>query len=303
MNHFSFEYPSVLWLVPAYLFVVSFFKVKQQSYFIPNMIAYLPGRKKKRDLKKILKHLTVITALVALASPVEHIQLTEKNKHTLDIVLSLDTSGSMTLNGLNPQDYEQSRMDVVKEAVQDFVRERTKDAIGLVIFGDRSSVVLPLTSDKQVLLDTVSMIKSGIVGKSTALIESIVQSVMLLKNGYSSSKLIILLSDGDDTASKVPLEIALKIAKKYGIKIYTISIGESNNNLLHIISSQSGAKSFIAREKSDLTQVYETITKLEATTQNSSKTEIVKYYFRYVLLLSILFVTLFAFMCRRDEVL
>jgi len=303
MNHFSFEYPSVLFLIPVYLFIVSFFKVKQQSYYIPNIVAYLPGRKRKRDLKKILKHLTVITALVALSSPVERLQLTDSNKHALDIVLSLDTSGSMTLNGLNPQNYGQSRMDVVKEVVQDFIRERGKDTIGLVIFGDRSSVVLPLTFDKQVLQDTVSMIKSGIVGKSTALIDSIVQSVMLLKNGYSSSKLIILLSDGDDTASKVPLEIALKIAKKYGIRIYTVSIGESNNNLLHLIAGQSGAKSFIAREKSDLTRVYETITKLEATTQNSNRTEVVKYYFRYVLLLSILFVTLFAFMCRRDEVI
>lgn len=301
MSVFEFEYPYIFIFIFIYTFIVFYFKQKQQSYFIPNIVNHFPSIKRKKEFKNILKHLIVISAIVALASPIKTESIIDKNRHILDIVLNIDTSGSMSLKGLNQQDYNKTRLDVVKNVVKDFINRRQKDKIGLVVFGDKSSVASTLSDDKRAILSIVNKIQIGVVGKSTSLIDSIVQSTNLLKNSFSSSKLIILLSDGDDTASKVPLKIALKIAKKYNIKVYTVSIGESNNNLLNIISKKSSAKSFIATDAKDLKEVYKSITKLEATTHNKKKIKIIHYYYNYVLYFTIFCALLLALLFKQSK--
>lgn len=301
MNSFQFEYSYFLILIPIYTFIVFYFKVKEQSYYIPNIIGVIPSAKKQKKIKNLLKYFIIISAIISLASPIEIKHPIDKSRHTLEIVLSIDTSGSMSLNGLNELDYNQTRLDVVKDVVKKFIDKRKKDRIGLVVFGDKSSVASPLSYNNEVPLNIVDKITIGIVGKSTALIDSIVQATKLLKNGFSSSKLIILLSDGDDTASKVPLEVALKIAKKYKIKIYTISIGESNNNLLGLISKESGAKSFIATNQKDLKEVYTSIAELEATTFNSKKVKTIDYLYKYPLFFSLFCMLILTFLVKKSE--
>ena len=301
MNSFYFEYSYFLISIPIYIFIIIYFTQKEQSYYIPNIVDTLKATKKHKSIKNILKHFSVIFAILALSSPIQIQHQIDKNKHTLEIVLNIDTSGSMSLNGLNELDYNQTRLDVVKSVVKDFIHKRKKDTIGLVVFGNRSSVASPLSYNNEVTLNIIKKLTIGVVGKSTALIDSIVQATQLLKNGFSSSKLIILLSDGDDTASKVPLEIALSIAKKEKIKIYTIAIGESNNNLLELISRESGAKSFIATNKKDLQKVYKSITQLEATTHNIKKIKIIHYLYKYPLYLALLCIFIIAILVRKNE--
>jgi len=301
MQHFNFEYPYLLLFLFAFIAVDIFFKPKEHSFYIPNILTHIAPLKQKNLLKYIIKYTILSTFLLSLASPIFTKEIVDKQNHALDIVLSLDTSGSMSLNGFNELDYNQSRWSVVSDVASDFIKRRSKDRIGLVIFGDKSAIASPLSYDINTSLDTINKIDIGLVGKSTALIDSLVSASSLLKNSLSSSKLIILLSDGDDTASKISPEIALKLLAKYHIKVYTIAIGESNNNLLELIASKSHAKSYVANNKKDLSSIYKEISSLEADTHMFSKKRVVEHLYTYPLLVSLLFLLLFLHMQRKSE--
>jgi len=301
MQGYSFEYPYVLVIIFIFIGLELLFKQKVASYYIPNVITQLASTKSSSLAKMALKYSIFCTFLLALASPILTKQLPDKTQHTLDIVLSLDTSGSMSLNGFNELDYKQSRWSVVQDVASDFIKERDKDRIGIVVFGDTSAVATPLSYDNSAPLSNIKNINIGVVGRSTALIDSLATATTLLKNSLSSSRLIILLSDGDDTASKIPLEIVLSLLKKYHVKVYTVAIGESNNNSLELISKKTDAKSFIANNKKDLNAVYKEISSLEADTYNRSSIEVIEYFYFYPLLLSLVLALLLVFKARKDE--
>jgi len=301
MENYSFEYPYALLLIILFVVLSLLFKRRRDSYYIPNIIKTLPTTKKSSFINTLLKYSMLLTLLLSLASPILTKQLPDESKHTLDIVLSLDTSGSMSLNGFNELDYNQSRWSVVQDVASDLIEERLKDRIGLVIFGDTSAIASPLSYSSSSPLNSIQNISIGLIGRSTALIDSLATATSLLEHSLSSSKLIILLSDGDDTASKIPLEIVLKLLSKHHIKVYTISIGESNNNLLELISSQTQAKSFTATNKKDLSSVYKEISSLEATTHNLSTIKVIEYLYFYPLSLTLLLALTLAYRTRKSE--
>ena len=301
MQEYSFEYPYVLLLIGLFLILSLLFKRRTNSYYIPNIIKTLPTTKKSTLVNTLLKYSMLLTLLLSLASPILTKQLPDESKHTLDIVLSLDTSGSMSLNGFNELDYNQSRLSVVQDVASDFIEERSKDRIGLVVFGDTSAIASPLSYSSASPLNSIQNISIGLVGRSTALIDSLATATSLLENSLSSSKLIILLSDGDDTASKIPLEIVLKLLQKHHIKVYTVAIGESNNNLLELISTKTQAKSFTATNKKDLSSVYKEISSLEVTTHNLSTIKVIEYLYFYPLSLTLLLALTLAYRTRKSE--
>jgi len=298
---YSFEYPNLLFLIFIFIGINLVFKQRQQSYYIPNIITKLVSTSNSSILNTILKYSMLITLLTSLASPILIKQIPDNTQHTLDIVLSLDTSGSMSLNGFNELDYNQSRWSVVQEVASDFIKERSKDRIAMVVFGDTSAIASPLSYDNASPLSTLQNIRIGLVGRSTALIDSLATATSLLEHSISSSRLIILLSDGDDTASKIPLEIVLKLLQKFHIKVYTIAIGESNNNLLQLISTQTNAKSFTANNKKDLKEVYKEISSIEASTHKLSTIRVIEYLYFYPLGLSLFFALLLAYKSRNSE--
>ena len=301
MQNFTFEYPIVFLLLTLFVLSAFFFNLKEQYYFVPNIVDNLPAQTHKKDRVRLFHFLSIVFAFMALASPIYVVQEVDKSEHTLDIVLSIDTSGSMSLNGLSADNYDKTRLDVVKSVVKEFIQKRKKDAIGLVLFGDRSGVASALSRDTQALISRVNAVTVGVFGKSTALIDSILQSTLLLQKSTSSTKIIILLSDGDDTASKVPLSIALKLAHKEHIKIYTISIGKSNNNLLKLIANESGAKSFVVNSKKNLQEVYASISKLEAKTENKTSKKVPYYEYKYFIMPTLLFLLLFLYFSQKTS--
>lgn len=300
-DNFSFEHPYFLLLLLLFIMASRYFKPMPTLYYMPHFHQLLPHSYKKKYLKSILKWSTLIFAIIALSTPVINKGTKSIKEDSIDIVLSFDTSGSMSIIGFNEQNYEQNRWEVVTEVVKDFISTRENDRIGLVIFGNTAAVASPLSYDNEAQMNIIEQISIGVVGKSTALIDSIVTSIGLLKNSKSPSKVIILLSDGDDTASQVPLSVALKLAKKYRIKIYTVSIGESNNNMLQVISNENGAQSFMATNKEDLAQVYETINSLERSNTENNKVKIVEPFYFYFLGLSLASALLFLLVVRKSE--
>jgi Ca-activated chloride channel family protein len=301
MQDYSFEYPYVLLVIFIFIGINLVFKQKVVSYYIPNIITKLTSTKNNSILNTLLKYSMLITLVTSLASPILTKQIPDNTQHTLDIVLSLDTSGSMSLNGFNELDYNQSRWSVVQDVAADFIKKRTKDRIAMVIFGDTSAIASPLSYDNTSPLSTLQNISIGLVGRSTALIDSLATATSLLENSLSSSRIVILLSDGDDTASKIPLEIVLNLLQKFHIKVYTIAIGESNNNLLELISTKTKAKSFVANNKKDLSQVYKEISSLEVNTHKLSTITVIEYFYFYPLFLSLLFALLLAYKSRKSE--
>ena len=299
-NNFSFEHPYFLVLILLFIVFSKYLKRESVSYYIPHLHQLLPHNN-RRYLRSILKWATIVFAIVALSSPILAKGVKSLKEESIDIVLSLDTSGSMSSTGLNEDDEGQNRWDVVKDVVKEFIGVRQKDRIALVIFGDTSFVASPLSYDNEAQVDILEQIFIGVVGKSTALIDSIVTSISILKKSKNPSKVIILLSDGDDTASKVPLNMALKFANIHKIKIYTVSIGESNNNMLKLISQESDAKNFVASNKKDLAAIYESINTLERHESERNKIQVIEYLYTYFLGISLFSALTLSLIARKNE--
>jgi Ca-activated chloride channel family protein len=226
--------------------------------------------------------------IFALSDPFVIKKIKTVKSNVIDIVLALDTSGSMSSYGFNEKNYKQSRLNVVKEVVADFIDARVRDRIGLVVFGTTSGIASPLSFDKESQKNIVQNIRVGVLGKSTALIDGLVSCVELLKNSKSKSKVIILLSDGEDSASKIPLDFALKLAKKYNIKIYTITIDTSDSNMMKVIANQNGAKNFEVQNKEDLLTVYDSINVLEKSEVEYKTLNVSEHIYFYFLIIALL---------------
>ena len=162
MYNFSFEYPYLFLLLIPFLFCFIYCKAKESSYFMPHLNLLNESTKKSTLLINLLKYLTVILAITALASPVKIKNTQFINSDGIDIVLNLDTSDSMKQRGFNKFDLQENRFDVVKELASDFIDKRINDNIALVVFGNSSLIASTLSFDKQAqkeilnYLDTVS---------------------------------------------------------------------------------------------------------------------------------------------------
>ncbi|WP_457748617.1 VWA domain-containing protein [Sulfurimonas sp.] len=288
LDSFHLLHPFVLLLFPLFVLSALMLKQAKESYYIPHFYELLPHMSKKYYLQEFLKWAMITSMIVALSDPVMNKTLKTRKSNSVDIVLALDTSGSMSTYGFNEKEYKQSRLDVVKNVVQNFIDARKKDRIGLVVFGTRAGVASPLSFDKEAQKNILKSIYIGVLGKSTALIDALVSSIGLLKNSKSKSKIIILLSDGEDSASKIPLLFALKLAKKYHIKIYTISIDKSYSDMMQVIASKNGAKNFEVLNKKDLLKVYETIDTLEKSEVQYNTLHVNKHIYFYFLFVSLL---------------
>lgn len=296
----SFEYPYVLLLIILFIVCAKFCKAKVQSYYMPHLEIYQQSNGLNSSLVSILKWLTIIFAIIALASPIKELNVINTKKDGVDIILSLDTSGSMRQIGFNRENLEQNRWNVVSDIVKDFIARRTNDNIGLVVFGTSVMTASPLSYDKKAQSKIIESLDIAVVGEKTALINSIATSINILKNRDTKTKIIIALTDGDDTASNIPLNVVLKMAKKYDIKIYTISIGAPNSYALTQLSSVNGGKSFVALSKNDLKEIYKIINNLEKSKIEQNKIVLKEYYFFYPLILSFLSLLLFIFFKNRD---
>jgi len=284
----KFEHPYFLFLILVFILCSFFCKAKTPTYIIPHLNIFTKNQTNTNILQSILKYLSIISAVVALASPYTKLDTQLIKNDGIDIVLSLDTSGSMNELGFNPLEPTQSRFTVVKDIVKEFIPKRVNDNISIVVFGTSVMMATPLSFDKNAQIEIIDYLDVGIVGDKTALIDSLVTSTNILKSSKAKSKIIILLSDGADNSSTIPLKVALKLLKKYNIKVYTISIANFNKIILNQISTQTKGKSFNANSKEKLNEIYEEINKLETSKIENNKVILKNYLFFYPLFLAIM---------------
>lgn len=300
MYNFSFEYPYLFLLLIPFLFCFIYCKAKESSYFMPHLNLLNESTKKSTLLINLLKYLTVILAVTALASPVKIKNTQFINSDGIDIVLNLDTSDSMKQRGFNKFDLQENRFDVVKELASDFIDKRINDNIALVVFGNSSLIASTLSFDKQAQKEILNYLDIGIVGPRTALIDSLASSVKILKNSKSKSKIIILLSDGEDTSSQIPFSIVLKLLKKYNIKVYTIAIQSQNRYILNKIAKETSGKYFNANSKEDLQNVYKQINELEKSKLKKNKVVLKEYYYFYPLFIATIILILLIYLKNKE---
>lgn len=297
LNNIEFANPNLLYLlllIPAMIawYVWRFsrkFPTLQMSStaFISNGLA----------LKSVLVHvlfgiemIALMLLIVALARP----QSSEKNKtinvEGIDIIMSVDISGSMLA-----EDFQPNRLEAAKKVAMNFVDDRPNDRIGLVVFAGESFTQCPLTTDHNVLNGLFKEIKIGMIEDGTAIGSGLATSVSRLKDSEAISKVIILLTDGVNNTGSIDPVSAAEIAKTFGIRVYTIGVGTNgtapypvqdvfgrkryqqtevniDEDMLRKIASITGAKYFRATDNQSLSTIYSEIDKLE-----KSRIEVYEY--------------------------
>jgi Ca-activated chloride channel family protein len=225
--------------------------------------------------------------IVALARPQLGNRTTEILSEGVDIVLAIDTSGTMEALDFEANGKRVTRLAAVKEVVKDFVGRRPADRIGMVVFGTHAFLQCPLTLDHGVLLDFLERAKIGVAGDFTAIGSAIALSSSRLKETPGKEKIIILLTDGINNRGRISPELAADIAAKLGIKVYTIGVGSKgkapfkidtvlgprlhyenvplDEETLKKIAEKTGAQYFRATDTEALEQIYAEIDKMEKT--------------------------------------
>ncbi len=296
-----FEFPKLIFLIFFFIACESLCKMKLPSIYFPHTQQFLKNSVSSSKLLFLLKWLGIVMMILALMSPVKDEPYELEPKNGYEIAMILDASQSMQAEGFDPSDPYLNRFDVVKSIVSDFIQQRKNDNIGLVVFGEYSFIASPLTYDENILSRIVSQLQIGMAGKYTALYTALAQGVNLLKMNESKSKVAILLTDGYSTQEidKIPLDVAIDMAKKEGVKVYPIGIGmphEYNQKVLLKIAKETGGVAFGASSASELKEVYKKIDELEKSEIKNETFTYLNYYYAYPLFVALLSLMLYVYL-------
>ena len=232
----------------------------------------------------IIAWLSLVTAIARPVNIGDPVALPTTGR---DILLAVDISGSMEREDMIINGRQVNRLYAVKSVVGEFVNTREGDRLGLILFGERAYLQTPLTFDTKTLRDLLIEAQIGFAGNGTAIGDAIGLSVKKLKERPDSNRVLILLTDGSNTAGVLSPSEASDIAKKAKVKIYTIGIGDGrqrnqslfgqtlvnqNNDLdertLTAIADLTGGKYFRARDPRELRSIYDQLNKLEPIDQD-----------------------------------
>lgn len=262
------------------------------------------GRQQFLFILPTLRYLALVVLLVALARPRSGTVYQEVVSEGIDIMLALDVSSSMQAEDFKPH----NRLYVSKEEIKRFIERRTNDRIGLVVFAKYSFTQCPLTTDYSVLLNFVDEVNFGIVEDGTAIGMAIANGVNRLRESKSESRILVLLTDGDNNAGEIDPITAANLAAAMDIKIYTIGAGKQGNAMfpyqdpifgkryvyqptkidetsLKEIARRTGGKFFRARSGEELEQIYTEIDQMEKTEIEVAEHVQYKELFPYLLYL------------------
>lgn len=239
-------------------------------------------RGKFRIVLHILRAISFVALVFALARPQLVLEEVKRNGEGIDIFLAIDLSSSMLA-----QDFKPNRLEVSKREATEFVSRREFDRIGLATFAGEAFAQCPLTTDHDVVKDFISKLQCGTLDDGTAIGMGLASAVNRLKESVAESKVIILLTDGMNNAGYIQPDMASNLAKEFGIRVYTIGVGtrgqayapvsrnrrgefifrlspvEIDEELLRTIASDTGGRYFRATDAQSLENIYKTIDKLE----------------------------------------
>jgi len=243
---------------------------------------------KIRGLTPALKYAALSLMIIALARPQWGTQQIDISTEGVNIVLSVDLSGSMAALDFKLKGKIVNRLEAVKSVVSEFISKRASDRIALVVFGTNAYTQLPLTRDYNTIASILERLQIGAAGDNTAIGDAIGISLKRLEDVKSKSNIIILLTDGQSNTGELSPENAADIAVQKKVKIYTIGVGtrgeapflvrhpvlgeryvyqkvDMDEKTLKTIADKTGGLYFRAEDSEGLKKIYDTIDKLEKT--------------------------------------
>lgn len=282
------EFLYILFIIPMIIvWMILWNKKRESSILWPS--SYMI--EKNINWKVILKYALWFTRLVALSAIIVALarpQTTEVSTETLskegiDIVIAMDVSTSMLA-----QDFKPNRLEAAKQVAHDFISGRHSDRFGLVVYAGESFTQCPLTTDHKVIKNLLKEVKDGLIEDGTAIGMGLATSVSRLKESKAESKVIILLTDGENNSGFIDPMTAVEIAEESKVKVYTIGVGsygtapypttdlwgrdtyvdievKIDEELLINIAEATGGMYFRANSKDKLEKIYEQIESLEKT--------------------------------------
>ena len=281
----------LLVLVPYIVWYVMRFKQSLPSLKVPDTTKYVTVPKTFRlylmHLPFLLRIILISLVVCILARPQSRHSWSNTDVEGIDIMLAVDVSTSMLA-----QDFKPNRVEALKEIAQRFIEKRPNDNMGLTMFAGEAYTQCPLTTDHAVLMNLYNsvdcnMAARGIIDDGTAIGDGIMNAILRLKESQAKSKVIILLTDGVNNSGNISPQTAAEIAKKYGIRIYTIGIGrngmapyplptggtamlpvEIDEETMTKISRETGGQYFRAQKNAELDAIYQDIDKMERTKFN-----------------------------------
>ncbi|MDD5211382.1 MAG: VWA domain-containing protein [Sulfuricurvum sp.] len=285
MNSWVFIFPWMWLLLPPLLYCLYRCKTVAMPHYFPHL-HFFTKPNKWRNFEWMLKGLAVILMIGALATPVMVDFSDPRNRNGVDIVLSIDGSGSMNASGFGKEGSRESRFEIVQKIASDFVMKRAQDNIAIVEFGDFAFIASPITYEKEVIAQMIGYLSYGMAGQNTAIGEGIAMGVRALKDSKAASKVIILLTDGEHNSGSISPKEAVLMVKKEKIRLYTIGIGpkgEFDNALLEQLARDGNGKFFAATNQKELQDVYDEIDTMERSRIKSAHNILEEHYFQWFL--------------------
>ena len=283
----TFLYSHILWLAVIVPLIAAYyiFVARREATLTVSAIG---GRRAPRTLRYWLRPLPIVLRLaalvmfiIALARPVNVSNESEATTEGIDIVLSMDISGTMLA-----RDFKPDRLTAAKRLAAEFVAERRGDRIAVVAFAGEAFTQAPLTSDQATVETMLSRLRSGVVEDGTAIGNGLATAINRLRESSAKSKVIILLTDGVNNRGQISPIMAAEIARDMGVKVYTIGVGtrgrapypavdmfgnqttvmadvEIDEELLEEIASMTGGRYYRAVNDDALREIYAEINTLE----------------------------------------
>lgn len=288
MNGITFKNPEyfylLLVLIPMLAWYIFRFRKSGASIRFSSTMGFSSVTKSWKHYLRhapiVLQMLGISLLVVALARPQSSSSWENVTTEGIDIVISLDISSSMLARDFNPD-----RLEAAKDVATKFISGRPNDKIGLVVFAGESFTQCPLTTDHAVLINLFRDIECGMIEDGTAIGNGLATSVSRLKESDARSRVIILLTDGENNRGEIAPATAAELAKTYGIRVYTVGVGtigkapypvqtpfgtqlrdmdvKIDEETLQRIADITDGQYFRATDNNSLVQIYDEIDKLE----------------------------------------
>lgn len=291
----------LLLLVPVLLAYLVFRVKKDQKVLQFSSSSFLNGMGNGNaflvHIPEFLMLLALTSFVFALARPQEAYSWEEEKAKGIDIVIAMDLSSSMLA-----QDFKPSRVEASKDIAAEFIKGRESDRFGLVVFAGESFTQCPLTIDHKRMIELFATVETGVLKDGTAIGSGLATATKRLKDSDAVSKVVILLTDGENNSGDISPSLAADLAKRFGIKVYTIGVGKKgfarapvaydmrgnfiydkvkvniDEKTLKEVAEKTGGKYFRATGNEKLKEIYKEIDELEktelASIKYNSKTEL-----------------------------
>ena len=311
-----FEYPKLLWLlvVPALLVLHYIYLELAQRHPHLRVSTSIPWLVKKTTLASSIRHIPFVLRILALSLIVVAIarprssEVIEKiDAEGIDIVLAMDVSTSMLARDFTPD-----RISASKDIAIEFITQRPTDRMGLVVFAGESYTQCPLTTDRAALINMMKEVETGLIDDGTAIGNGLATAIARMKDSDAKSRVVILLTDGVNNSGEVSPQMAVEIAKTYGIRVYTIGVGregmapypvmtpwgvevrnlevEIDEDLLKQIADETGGRYFRANDNTKLAEIYDEINQMEKARTTVDSFPVYKELFGTYALLALLLI-------------